>query len=130
MTLFYIDLDGLKEINDNLGHQEGDFIIKETAVTLKETFRGSDIIGRLGGDEFVVLTLDAGESQREIMYHRLQTNMEKRNTKRSHPPRLSFSIGTAHYNPIADESFEELMTRADQIMYDQKMKKRGRGIIC
>ena len=62
--LFFADLDNMKQINDALGHQEGDNALVEVASVLKETFRKSDIIGRLGGDEFAVLAIDATMKQK------------------------------------------------------------------
>ena len=57
----FLDLDGLKQVNDALGHAVGDGMITEAAFVLRETFRASDLIGRMGGDEFCVLF--AAESQ-------------------------------------------------------------------
>jgi len=56
--LFFIDMDGLKVINDSYGHEEGDIAIKEIANILRSAFRKSDIVARLGGDEFTVFTTD------------------------------------------------------------------------
>jgi PleD family two-component response regulator len=72
MLLVFADLDGMKRINDTLGHQEGDKALIEIAKILKETFRESDIIARLGGDEFVVLTLEKSVSSDDAITKRLQ----------------------------------------------------------
>ncbi len=61
MLFFFADLDGLKWINDTLGHEEGDRALIEAATVFKETFRTSDIVARLGGDEFAALAIDTNE---------------------------------------------------------------------
>ena len=66
MLLFFADLDGLKWINDTLGHEEGDKALIEAATVFKETFRTSDIIARLGGDEYAALAVDITEANSEI----------------------------------------------------------------
>ena len=60
MMLIFIDLDGMKQINDLYGHQEGDNALKDTANILKNTFRETDIIARIGGDEFAVFGMVYG----------------------------------------------------------------------
>ena len=81
MLLFFIDMDGLKQINDSLGHGEGDRALKRVAEALKETFRDSDIVGRLEGDEFAVLAVEAsGHSEATIMA-RLQRRLRAANER-------------------------------------------------
>ena len=99
MLLIYIDLDGLKEINDRLGHAEGDIALIETASILKSTFRGSDIIARLGGDEFVVLLLESTDKESAILRERLVENLRERNQRAGNSFRLAFSSGCASAAP-------------------------------
>ncbi len=124
MLLFFSDLDNLKWINDNLGHNEGDSALIDTASSLKETFRDSDIIARIGGDEFVVLAVGAEEPHAEILTTRLLKNLKANNSKRSSAYNLSISIGIACFDPEHPCSINELMTRADELMYEQKQKKQ------
>jgi len=84
LLLFFIDLDGLKYINDTYGHEEGDRALKRTADILKKTFRDSDIIARLGGDEFAVLVSD-NEELPEIIITRLQQRTNEENSGRYVP---------------------------------------------
>ncbi|HPS57273.1 MAG TPA: PAS domain S-box protein [Spirochaetota bacterium] len=123
LLLFYIDLDGLKTINDTYGHEEGDLVLKKTAVILRKTFRESDIIARLGGDEFAVLVTDSEELP-DVVLKRLKSRTDEENSAQDLPYRLSMSIGIADYNPLAPCSIDDLMSRADRIMYDRKKVKK------
>src|SRR5206468_4904169 len=62
ILLFFMDIDGMKQINDSFGHGEGDQVLRRTAKALKMTFRDSDVIARLGGDEFAVLAIEASDN--------------------------------------------------------------------
>ncbi|HOC59358.1 MAG TPA: PAS domain S-box protein [Smithellaceae bacterium] len=123
LLLFFIDLDGLKFINDNLGHEEGDNAIKRAAVILKGTFRASDITSRLGGDEFAVLVTNSIELP-EVIIKRLQGRIDEDNASSNLPYQISMSIGVADYDPLTPCSIQELMSRADERMYKQKKEKK------
>jgi diguanylate cyclase (GGDEF)-like protein len=120
----FVDLDGLKEINDMLGHREGDLALIETADLLKETFRETDIIARIGGDEFVVLALETVGLAQEHWVTRLQENLTRRNERPERRYRLSLSMGIAYYDPDFPCPLDDLLDRADALMYEQKRTKR------
>jgi diguanylate cyclase (GGDEF)-like protein/PAS domain S-box-containing protein len=122
--VLYADLDGLKVINDTLGHEEGDRAIKETAVILKDTFRNSDIIGRIGGDEFVIIPIGTEGDNLDVITSRLQKNIDIQNEKINRNYKLSLSIGIAYYDPKNPITIDELLTMADALMYEQKRNKR------
>ena len=124
MFLFFADLDNMKWINDNLGHQEGDNALLEIAAILKETFRESDIIGRMGGDEFAVLALDTADLNPDTLTSRLRNCLEDFNRKGTRPFRLSLSIGMARYHPDHPLLIEKLIAESDCLMYEQKRKIR------
>jgi len=124
LVVLYADLDGLKGINDSLGHLEGDRALMRTAEVLKEAFRSSDIIARLGGDEFVLLASVGKDESAESLTERLQQKIALANAQRNRPYDLSISIGVAHYDPDEACTIEELMGRADRVMYEEKRKKR------
>ncbi len=124
MLLLYADVDDLKWINDTLGHQEGDRALIETAEILKKTFRESDIIARIGGDEFVVLAIEVHEGDAEILANRLQKELEDRNEKGNIGYKLSISAGIARNAPEDLCSIDELLKRADKLMYEQKRNKQ------
>lgn len=125
LLLFFIDLDKLKEINDQWGHQEGDKALIKVANILKETFRKSDIIGRMGGDEFAVLTIDTTAGTGETLMNRLHKAFDHYNKSEGRKYALSLSIGLARYDPETPRSSEELMAQADQLMYEDKKRKTG-----
>ena len=120
----FVDLDGLKGINDTLGHREGDLALLETADLLKETFRDSDIIARIGGDEFVVLAMEATGVTAETWLGRLQERLDARNCTTARPYHLSLSIGVAYYDPDFPCAIDDLLAQADTQMYREKRNKR------
>jgi diguanylate cyclase (GGDEF)-like protein/PAS domain S-box-containing protein len=124
VLLFFADLDNMKQINDTLGHQEGDNALVEAAAVLKETFRKSDIIGRMGGDEFAVLAVDATDETGDVLTNRLQKALGARSQLKTRKYTLSLSTGVAHSDPENRSSLDELMARADRLMYEQKRTKQ------
>lgn len=127
LLLFFADLDRMKQINDTLGHGEGDNALLETTAVLKETFRESDIIGRMGGDEFAALAIDTTDETGEVLMKRLHDVLEACNNLEERKYTLSLSVGTARYDPEAPSSLDELMARADMLMYEEKKRKQHNG---
>jgi len=124
--LLYLDLDGLKKINDMLGHPEGDRALVETASILREIFRESDIIGRLGGDEFAVLALERTrdeEEEEQAILKRIEKSVETRNAQPGRRYSLSLSAGIKTYDPKKPCSLDEFISRVDSIMYEEKKSK-------
>jgi len=121
--LIYADLDDLKFINDTYGHPEGDRVLIDAAVILKETFRESDILARLGGDEFVVLAINVTPGNDSAMGARLSENLAAFNASIDREYAVSLSWGMAMFNPDQPCSLEELIQQADRNMYDLKHNK-------
>ncbi len=117
------DLDGLKKINDAMGHREGDVALVDTANILREVFRDSDIISRIGGDEFVVIPVKTSKDGMDIITGRLKDAMQKHNATGDRGYELSFSIGIACYDPETPCSIDELLAQADRLMYQQKLNR-------
>ncbi|WP_331001177.1 diguanylate cyclase [Nostoc commune] len=120
--LLFVDLDGLKQINDSLGHEIGDKFLIDTAQLLKQTFRESDIIARLGGDEFVIL-LSVSSKNTDEFYPRLQANIDCYNQEHNYSYQLSVSVGVTQCALNEKVSLEELIEEADKLMYEQKRAK-------
>lgn len=121
-ALAFIDIDGLKNINDNRGHDVGDAMIAEMATVLRATCRESDVIARLGGDEFCVLLLNT-VADSDSFSRRLQESIRQLNQAGNRPYQLSASVGIAHKSADASLSLDEMLQRADSAMYMQKHAK-------
>jgi diguanylate cyclase (GGDEF)-like protein/PAS domain S-box-containing protein len=121
--LVFLDLDGLKQINDTLGHAAGDRAIVEVAGALRSTFRESDIVARLGGDEFAALMLDTHTSSTPALLERLDCAIQERNAA-GLPFHLSLSCGVAGFDPHAACSVDDLLRDADHAMYERKREKK------
>ncbi len=126
LVLLFIDVDGLKGVNDSSGHAAGDLLLGDTAALLSATFRESDVVARVGGDEFcVLLTSDASEAW--LAVRRLLVAIDEHHEEPSpvRPFRLSLSIGSATFDPHNPRSIEQLMQQADHAMYANKRAKRA-----
>jgi two-component system cell cycle response regulator len=128
LLLIYTDMDNLKWINDTLGHKEGDRALKEMAEIMSNTFRASDLVARMGGDEFAVLGLEEAEADFSKIRFRLQQKIAPPGKESARPYRLSFSMGFVQYDPERPEDIDELLARADKLMYVEKsIKKPKKG---
>jgi diguanylate cyclase (GGDEF)-like protein/PAS domain S-box-containing protein len=121
LLLFFADLDGLKDINDRLGHEEGDHALIAAAKILTRTFRVSDIISRIGGDEFAILVIDADKAMMEKLLLRFYRLINNYNARKAASFKLAISIGYAFYDPLKPTTLDEMISTADAMMY--KMKK-------
>lgn len=129
MLLFFIDVDGLKQMNDSFGHTEGDRVLRRTAETLKKTYRDSDIIARLGGDEFAVLAIEASGHSEASMTARLHQYLQAFNVGKTQC-KISLSVGVARFDHRNPTSIAELMAQADLAMYEQKRTRRNLQIVA
>jgi diguanylate cyclase (GGDEF)-like protein/PAS domain S-box-containing protein len=123
MFLLFMDMDHLKHINDSFGHHIGDAALVQMANILKNTFRNSDIKGRMGGDEFAIFPIETGLAGVEIALGRLSKNIDIFNSSKEANFRLSISTGVACYDPEYPSTIEELLIRADKLMYEEKREK-------
>jgi len=121
--LVFMDLDQLKEINDTFGHAEGNRALVEAADVLRRCFRQSDLIARFGGDEFTALALTNNEADDVIVRARLEEALRTINDKPDRDYPLAFSIGILTCDPATDVEIDELLHRADQLMYREKRLK-------
>ncbi len=125
MSLLYIDLDGMKTINDELGHQAGDQALVDLAVILKKTFRESDVIARMGGDEFAVLLTEPSESAESAVTRHLHNNIRRHNETAGRNYELLVSLGISFYDPLRPCSIENLLKEADSSMYKDKKSHKA-----
>jgi diguanylate cyclase (GGDEF)-like protein len=119
MILFFIKLNGLKEIKDKSGHQSGDLALIETASIPKEVFRDSDIVGRHAEDEFTAIAIESFDANNEII-KRLQDDLYSSNKQANRLYELSLSIGTAYYDTEELCAIEKLINRSEESMNEQR----------
>ena len=125
--LVYIDVDGLKKVNDTLGHAAGDRLLQALAGMLRETLRESDVIARIGGDEFAVLAMRSQGGSERALVRRLSERIRSHNNGRPKRLRWSASMGIVRHDPREIATLEECLDRADFLMYQQKRAKADGG---
>jgi diguanylate cyclase (GGDEF)-like protein/PAS domain S-box-containing protein/putative nucleotidyltransferase with HDIG domain len=113
------DLNGLKIINDSMGHAFGDDLLKQTAGFLSSHSKPGDVISRVGGDEFAVLKADTSEEEMGEWVKNLELIMAKGEKNRSSKPSLSVALGYA-VQTAAKEDLQELMKKAESFLYANK----------
>ncbi|MDB4883773.1 MAG: diguanylate cyclase [Gemmatimonadetes bacterium] len=123
-VVFYADLDGLKTVNDTLGHHAGDQAIRDAAWVLNQTFRSADIVARLGGDEFAILANEAPADCVDLMIRRLGKWQADRNAETDRKFAISLSVGAAAWSPDSPKSLLALLEDADAAAY--RAKRGGR----
>ncbi|WP_295158336.1 GGDEF domain-containing protein, partial [uncultured Ruminococcus sp.] len=121
-----IDLDGLKRINDEHGHYEGDRAIKAAAEIIMSCCTSGEIAGRTGGDEFYVFAADYSENRLRKFINSMNAAIEKYNSESGRPYRLEVSYGTNLAEADSRGDLEELLKISDQRMYEQKQSKPAR----
>lgn len=126
--VLFIDMDNLKAINDEMGHNAGSALLVETARLINETFRETDIVGRLGGDEFVVAgQFDDAEITAAI--ERLRSGAETRINVSAKGLVLGLSMGFAGAEHSLGETLKSIVARADHAMYKEKRQKKRMALV-
>ncbi|NLE21848.1 MAG: diguanylate cyclase [Actinobacteria bacterium] len=130
VLLTYIDLDGLKRVNDERGHAEGDRLLVATADVLRSAFRQQDVVARLGGDEFVAMALlgrhHDEELDRKAIEMRLEQAVRAKHEELGDRYDFSVSFGSTVANHVQLGQIDDLLARADQQMYNAKRARRRR----
>lgn len=126
LQMSFVDVDGLKDINDTYGHEEGDRIINAVASLLKNE-SGKYYVIRFGGDEFVVMGVAASEEEVKAYWKRVEAAVDRYNGEKSHRARMSFSIGYDLIRPDAGTCLEDCIRVADKKMYAEKNRKKAMG---
>lgn len=125
VIIIFADLDKLKLINDHFGHLQGDLALIEVANIFRASFRESDIIARIGGDEFIVLAIQAKKEFANNLITKFQKELYEHNVKATSRYSLSLSIGIAICDAEHPCNIEELLARADRMMYKQKQTNKN-----
>ena len=123
--IIFLDLNGFKQVNDAHGHSVGDAVIRAMGQRLKTFFRESDFVCRLGGDEFVAVVPGFPDGRKtDIFVDRIRANISRDICVNGLTFSLGVSVGVATY-PQDGASLDELLVRADKLMYRDKMKNRA-----
>lgn len=129
MAVIYADVDLLKPINDNCGHEAGDRLLIEVAELLLSELRESDVVARLGGDEFGALLTGAAAADAEQILERLNEAIELRNETTNEPFEISLSIGVASGSPSDDsETLDRIVEQADVEMLTAKRARKSAAL--
>ena len=119
VALVFLDLDRFKELNDTLGHPEGDRALKRFAALLRDSLRGSDLAGRMGGDEFAAYLVEADEEAGSRLLERLNDRVDELVSEGELPVTCTFSAGLAHFPDEAADT-DSLFRIADERLYEAK----------
>jgi diguanylate cyclase (GGDEF)-like protein len=125
ILVLYADMDHLKMINDEYGHDEGDFALNEIASILKEAFRSTDVVARFGGDEFVVFALTGIPDYENIMKRRIAEITERHNKEVNKPYIIEMSSGICESICEPDMNISIILEAADKKLYIEKREKKA-----
>ncbi|MFW6381852.1 MAG: sensor domain-containing diguanylate cyclase [Bacillota bacterium] len=125
LTICYIDIDNLKQVNDSYGHNSGDELIGNVARLIKQGIRENDSIARIGGDEFLIVFPDCSLENARQVVDRINSNLLNFNQEQQPQYSLSISWGLAEYNAGDEESVDQLISRADNRMYKNKQLQKN-----
>jgi two-component system, cell cycle response regulator len=122
LALLLIDVDGLKQVNDQQGHEAGDRVLRDVAGAIRYTLRGTDIGSRWGGDEFAIIAPGTVTAAADRLGHRLLNQLSARASP------VTVSVGVAIFDPSAQpvQSAQMLMRAADRALYQAKATGRNR----
>jgi|WetSurMetagenome_2_1015567.scaffolds.fasta_scaffold52346_3 diguanylate cyclase (GGDEF)-like protein/PAS domain S-box-containing protein len=121
--LVFLDIDNLKEVNDEHGHAVGDLLLQGVGSILRTTLRESDVIGRIGGDEFAVLAMRSKGLGERSLIARIEEGMQGFRIKAYPRLRLSVSMGAVRIDPQKYQQLDDFLAHADFLMYQEKRKK-------
>lgn len=124
----FVDMDGLKNINDKYGHKEGDYGLKKLAEVLSDCCKEGWFCARFGGDEFILFGENASDRDAEELCSNFEKRLEMINNTGNKPYKISASIGTVVSDINEEQSLFGIINQADEIMYEQKKRKPSRYI--
>ena len=124
LSVCFLDIDGLKSVNDSFGHAEGDKLIRDISEMLRSSIRESDIVSRMGGDEFLIIFPECGlDGARKVM-RRFTEKMRTYNEVSQKVYVASVSFGISDSSCCYEGTVEDLLVEADNKMYAMKKNKR------
>ncbi len=126
--LMMIDIDNLKEVNDEMGHKEGDRIIKVLADAIDFNIRGSDVMGRYGGDEFIVFFTRVNKEELTEISDKIRTIINKKEI--NIPVSVSIGICQGYLKDNINDELESYIQAADKVLYEAKNTGGNKSVIC
>ena len=130
LSVCFIDIDGLKYVNDKFGHAEGDWLIQTASNALNDIIRSGDAAIRLGGDELLLVLSQCSIEQAEQVIARVEIALENASASDNKPFTLNFSYGITTYTSNRNITSDELITESDEIMYHAKKAKKKNKVHC
>jgi diguanylate cyclase (GGDEF)-like protein len=127
LSMISMDLDKFKMINDNLGHQAGDEVLRSVAQVLKQAVRSTDLLIRMGGDEFLLILDNTDLQNARILAERLCVAVDALNIWADDTTKLGVSIGLSQLKQ--EESLKQWLERTDDILYLAKAEGRSRVVV-
>lgn len=124
VMIMFIDMDGLKIINDEYSHKEGDFALKTLASILKSCCTNGEICARFGGDEFLIFSENFDHDMTTLLAEKINMKMEEVNNSINKPYRIEASIGCYVTEARSEFPLFSMITKADQKMYEEKKRKK------
>ncbi len=122
VSIIFADVNGLKAVNDRLGHVDGDDLLRRAAAAISSSTRASDVVARLGGDEFAAVLYDADGAQAEAVISKIRHGVAADNDGRPSAVELSIALGAATARPA--DTITELVARADAAMFSDKQSSK------
>jgi diguanylate cyclase (GGDEF)-like protein len=129
LAIVLVDLDHLKEINDQQGHRAGDRALQNVAAALKGTCRRTDTVGRIGGDEFLIIAPDTSDGEALELSSRIDGTLRELG-RLSDMPRLTVSQGISELWTCRPTRADVLFSRADQALYEAKRRGRAQAVVA
>ncbi|HWB18726.1 MAG TPA: diguanylate cyclase [Phycisphaerales bacterium] len=129
LAFMMIDLDGFKQFNDSLGHQQGDEMLRTAARIIRANCREVDVVARYGGDEFCVLMTNTPADEAIQVAQRILDACESISQRASSHPRLNMSIGLSHNMISGPAGPDQLVTHADEALYAAKWAGKHRAVL-
>lgn len=127
-SLIFVDLDGLKEVNNRFGHLVGGRVLQQVGDFIGQKIRGIDVPARVGGDEFVIICPETPKMSARLVAERIRQGIEELNSQENGPPQeITVSMGVASY-PDDGDTPEQVLDRADRALFEAKA--RGKNRVC